>query len=650
MAQLDLQVPDYKTSKTIQFDWPTFTKGLNTLLRSNEIEDSELSQADNLMLIGKGVPTKRWGISTYNTANATGSVRGLEGFYKSDGTNELLSITDQGYLTKKNGTTFTQINGASWATGNDVQMAQLNNTMYIVNGQRELVKYSSPTLVGFPTIGKPTILSATNISGATGTTIKGYRLSAVSNVGETLASTTFELAAQPRDLGGTAGGVIKLQFTAASAASGIGRAINIYGRDSGNETFIGSTDYFSTTFYDDGSAVPLQFTYPPTADSTGGPVAKYVERFQDRLIFAGLTGEPSKVLISGRVPNHEKFDLSYGGNYIKIEPDAGDAITGLKTFKDRVIVFKERSIWQITFSTEQIGNFFVTTPSLQLITASHGCVSAKSIAFVENDIYFLSRTGVHSLGYQVGYQGDQLRSNEVSAKVRPFFEDLDISKAMKACATYFDFKYIISFPGTDRTMVFDVRRGSWMGPWTFDANVIKVYIDSDSSQHLLIGRDDSPNVDELSSFFGDDKGTTISTTLATKKEDLDDWSLFKTIKDLFLQLKNVTGSVSVDIKLETRAGTVATAKSFNIVPTTGQNGWGADLWGAAQWGSSNAAPGLTGADTADQIIWVPLNKAGRTVQLIVKTTNRNDNYELLGIKGNGKPIGSGFRPSSWRVT
>src|SRR5690242_4788832 len=108
-------VKAYKTTKPIEFNWDTFIGGLNTLLRPNEIAPTDLAQADNLVLIGKGVPTKRWGIAGYYAAGATGAVRGISGFYKSDGTNELVSLTDEGVLAKKNGTSFTPITGVSWA-------------------------------------------------------------------------------------------------------------------------------------------------------------------------------------------------------------------------------------------------------------------------------------------------------------------------------------------------------------------------------------------------------------------------------------------------------------------------------------------------------------------------------------------------------
>lgn len=643
------RLPPYKTSKPTDFNWDTFIGGLNSLLRPTEIAPNDLAQADNLVLIGKGVPTKRWGIQNYYAGGTTGVVRGMSGFYKSDGTNELVSLTDEGILAKKNGTSFTPITGVSWTSGNPVQMAQLNDSVYIIDGVRGLAKYSSPTLVGFATIAVPIILGASNISNATGTSSKGYKITAVSQVGETLASSEFILNNQPIDLGDPAGGLIRLQWTGVSTASGILQGFNIYGRDPGNETFLGFANAAATTFLDDGKAIPLLFTYPPFADSTGGPVAKYIVRFQDRLIFAGLSGSPSKVLISGHVPNHEKYDLANGGNYILIEPDAGDNITGLATFKDRIIVFKQRSIWQITLSTEQIGNFFITTPNLTLITAAKGCIAPKSIRFVENDIYYLSPKGIHSLGYQQGYTLDALRTNEISVKVRPFFTGLTYTQMKNACAVYTDFKYIISFPGSSKTLVYDVQRGAWMGPWSFDANIMEVYTDSSGNDHVIIGRSDSYNVDEIASNFPDDKGVGISTILSTKKEDFGDWSLFKTIRSVFTQMKNVTGTVGVSLQLEQRSGAVVSAKSFNVVPSTGVTGWGANLWGNAMWGDTTGKAATTGSDSGEIIRWANINQAARTMQLVVKTSNINDNYELIAIRGDAKAIGSGFRPSQWRI-
>jgi len=651
MATFQGRPPPYRPGRDISFDWPVFRGGLNTYLTDTEIKKDELAQTDNIMLTGAGAPTKRWGSAAYFTAgNATGSVRGLKGFYKSNATNELLGLTDDGYLTVRNGSTFRTLTGVSWGSGPSgaqVYMTQLNDNVYIVNGRRELVRYGNPTLTGFPTIAVPVITGASNLSNATGSTIKSYRLTAVSQVGETVPSAPFELGSQPNDLGGVNGGTIRVVWTGVSTASGILQGFNLYGRNSGNERFLAFIPGNATIYPDNGSAIPKEFTYAPTADSTGGPIAKYVKRFQDRLIFAGIDGEPSRVLISGRVPNHEKFDLANGGNYIDIEPDAGDDIVQIEAFTDRIVVLKERSIWQITLTTEQIGNFFVTVPTLKLVTGSIGCIAPASVVSVDNDIFFLSRNGVRSLGYQQGFFADALRTNEISIKIRPVFNNLTTMQKQNAVAVYFDTKYIIAFPGKDETYVFDRERIAWLGPWGLDSTVFEVFYDDNNDEHLLFAPEGAVSVDEFKPSFTDDKGTAIDTILKTRNEDFGDWSLFKNIRNIFTQLRNVTGTVSVTIKLENRRGTAFTAKSFNITPSSGNSGWGADMWGQNEWGDTNATP--AGIDASFTIRWANLNKQGRLMSMTFRTTEAAANYELLGIRGDARGMGRGATPGLWKI-
>lgn len=650
MAQFNENLPPYRPGKDLVFDWPTFRGGLNIYLQDNEIKKNELAQTDNIMLISAGVPTKRWGSNLYHMAgNATGSVRGLQGFYKSNSTIELLALTDDGFLTKKSGASYSTLTGVSWASGPSgaqVYMTQLDDSMYIVNGKRELVRYSNPTLVSFPTIAVPTFISATNLSNATGPTTKSYRLTAISQVGETLPSTPIELGGQPNDLGDPSGGTIRLTWSGISTASGILRGYNLYGRAGGNERFISSIPGNATVYDDDGSAITKEFTFPPTADSTGGPITKFVKRFQDRLVLSGLDGEPSKILISGKVPNHEKFDLANGGNYIEIEPDAGDDIVQIETFSDRIIVFKERSIWQITLGSEQVGNFFVTTPTLKLITGSVGCIASATVVPVDNDVFFLSRSGLRSLGYQQGFNFDVLRTSEISVKIRSYFENLTTMQKQNAVAVYHDNKYLIAFPGKDELMVFDRERVAWYGPWSVDSTVFETFYDNDNEEHLLFAQEGTTNVDELKNTFTTDNGVAIDTILKARNEDYGDWSIFKNIRNIFFQLRNVTGSVSVDIKLEARTGSNVIAKSFTITPASGNSGWGADMWGNTLWGNSEADAG--GVNAQFVIKWRNLNKLGRLMSMTFRTTDVTSNYELLGIRGDAKPSGRGIIPSSWR--
>jgi len=643
MPILQTRVPPYKPTKDKEFSWESFRGGLNTILKENEIKPTELSQMDNLMLVGKGVPTKRWGTSTYFLAGESGAVRGLKGYYQTDGTVELLAATDDGFLTKKSNASYSTLTGASWASGYNTEMAQLDDTMYIVNPSRELVNYDGSTLSSFATLSSPSATFATQISGASGTNSYSYRVSTVSEVGETLAAASYLLTGQPQDL---IDGSAKVNWTAPSAASGLIKGYNVYGRDEGDETFLGSVDGNSTDYIDDGTAIPSSFTFVPLADTTGGIKAKYIVRFQDRLVYAGVDGEPSTVVISGKAPNHEKNDVSFGGNFIRIEPDAGDDVTGLAVFKEKIIVFKERSIWQVALTELNVGNFVITQPVATLLTGSVGCIAPRSITNVENDIFFLSRNGVYSVGNESGFF-DVLRSNEISSRVRPFFDGLTTAEKQNACGVYKGFKYILSVPGKGQTIVMDRERLAWMGPWFFDANVYEVFFDSSNDEVLVFGNDDDTNAIEVDDRFINDNGTAINTILRTKKEDFGDWMRFKNIKLVFTQFREVTGDVSVDVRLQERSGNVITAKSFNVSPRSGSAGWGSGQWADAQWGDSEEAGGAS--DINEIYRWMSLNKAGRNIQFTVKTDNNIDNYQLLGLRAKATPMGLGFLPAGEKV-
>ena len=55
MPLTSLKVPNFKPPKDVVVTWNTWRKGLNTLLRENEVEASEMTQATNIILIGSMV-------------------------------------------------------------------------------------------------------------------------------------------------------------------------------------------------------------------------------------------------------------------------------------------------------------------------------------------------------------------------------------------------------------------------------------------------------------------------------------------------------------------------------------------------------------------------------------------------------------------
>lgn len=641
--------PKYTPPRETVVSWDTFRKGWNTLVRENELDKAEMSLSTNLILKGSGVPTKRWGSQDYYTAGPTGSVPFVFPIKDDDGNQQVISLSDFGLLTKKSGTSYTNITGASWPSGTIMSGAQLGGNVYLVSDNREMVRYDFSTLVNFATITTPTSLSVSNMSGATGTSTWSWRVTAVGKSGgETLASTPVSAASLPQNLKNT---VMRLSWTATSAASGDLLGYNIYRGSLGDEKWIGGVDDTTTSFFDVGTDTTDPFRTVPTADTTGGPKAKYIIRYQDRLILAGIPGEPTKVLISGRFPQQERFDWYAGGGFIYIEPESGEDITGLGIYQEKIVVFKENSVWQLLLNQVQFGDYLILDPQYRLLTASQGCSSHKSIVPVENDLMFANERGIYILRYEPQLQ-NIINASEISAKIRPFFEGITQSDHQNSSGVYADKKYILSYPSAKKSICFDRERLSFVGPWItpFGIAYWAKYIDSSGTERWIAADSDDNIVTEFSKMLGSDKGTAISTIFKSRKEDFGDWTLFKIINEAYFYLRSVTGNVQVTIYLENRDGNVVTGKVFTITGATllGQVGFGIDQFGSVEFGLSEGTPSTDTAQV-DLPKRARLYKTSRTFQVEIRTINNTDNYELLGIKMAGVAQGRNNSPSAWDV-
>ena len=195
--------------------------------------------------------------------------------------------------------------------------------------------------------------------------------------------------------------------------------------------------------------------------------------------------------------------------------------------------------------------------------------------------------------------------------------------------------------------MFDRERLSFWGPWTtsFGINKWASYRDSDGIERWLVIDADDSYVTEFSKSLRDDKGTAFRTVLKTKKEDFGDWTIFKTINEVYSLFRNVIGSLSVNLYLEERSGQTLTAASFTVTSQVGQSGIGTDQMGLVQMGLTDNDAVLTSDELPKNSL---LYKTGRTIQMEIQTTGRPDNYELLALKfiAIGQPRSA---PVSWRV-
>jgi len=625
-----LKTPTFKPPKEMVISWDTFRKGLNLFGRENEIDKSEMVTADDLMLKGSGVPTKRWGSRDYFLSGPTGANNFVGSYKKSDNTIDVLALTNDGILTKKSGASYSNIVGYSWTSGARPDAAQLGDRVYFVTPDKAWAKYDFTSLIGFAALTTPEGALVTNISGATGTSTFSWRITATGvGGGETIGSTPVSLASIPQDLSKT---LVRVSWTAVSAASGDLLSYNIYRGTPGNEVWVGGVDKSTVKFDDYGVDAPDPFRTAPIANTTSGYKAKYIIRYQDRLIMAGIDGDPTVLLISGRYPYHERFDWYGGGGSVMIEPDSGQNITGLGTYQEKLVVFKENSVWQVSLDQITFGQYVILNPQYKLLTASQGCSSHRSIVAVENEVMFANKNGIYILRYEPQLY-NIINANEISAKIKPFFEALTDADATTCSAMYANKKYVLSFPNSKQTIIFDRERLAFMGPWNTPYGISQwcKYTDSSGVEHWIAADSTDNYVSEFSPNYTDDKGTVIGTIFKSKKDDGGDWSLFKTLNEVYFYLKSVTGAVQVTVYIEDRSGTTISAKSFTFTgaESTGTSGVGTDLVGLTMLGNSENDPTPSALDLKRKAL---IYKGSRVVQVELKTIGRTDNYELLGIK------------------
>jgi hypothetical protein len=646
MPIFDQRIPAYKKTGTATAEWKTFRKGLNLLLRPTEIGFDEMAESVNLILTGSGVPTGRWGTELYFDTLAGDDVGGLGSYVsKDESQRDLLALTYDGKIVKKSGQSYTLITGQSYPTGSTARFEQLGNKTYIVCKDVALTEYDGTNLSVYATISPPTGLSATNFSGATGSNRVSYKVVAISsNGGQTTPSTNYVLQDLPTDLSKTE---IRLFWTAPSCATYSG--FEVYRGSEGNETFLASTPAGVTYYVDKGNPAS-ETILPPVTNTTGGVKSKIIAKYKDRLLVVPVD-DPNMLMISGRYPDHYKFSWYDGGGYIYIDPDSGDQIVGIavQPIADRIVVYKNHSSYLVNLDMVQLGNYWVLDPQYSPISTSIGASNPDTLATVENDTFYFGTEGLYVTGYEPNFL-NIIRTNEISARIRPYLDLLSKEDYQTACAMYVNKKYLLSFPLRKEIVVYDRERGCFASIWRLPFGIVKMskFYEDNGDEKWVLGLDDG-RVAVFNRYLNNDMGQTIEKTLRTNKTDFGDWTTLQTIEYFYFLFRNIIGTTNVTILLEDRNGLTTGVKSFTIsgAEISGYTGYGMDKYGTAKYGTSNSTSVSISSDEIPR--WGTLFKVGKLLQMEVSSTAANSNFELLKIKVTAKKHQRGSLSSSQRV-
>ena len=647
MPRLSIPGKAFTPQPSIEVTYDGFNGGLNNFFKDTEIKRSELATSDNTYLIGKGIITGRWGSDTYFLAGS-GEVKILDTYQNiQSGASALIALTDSGYLVKKSGASYSIIAGASFASGCIASGVQLGNNYYIASSSNNLTRYDGTNLIPYTGISAPVISGVSFVSGATGTNTWSYRITGLTASGETLPSSAVLLTRMPAYFQNA---LVNIAWATVSAASGLLKGYSIYRGLPGEETFIATVGSTVTSFID--TSIPQSDTiFPPTADTTSGVKANYIERFEDRLVLAGIQNDPTMVMISGKYPYQDRFNWTYGGGYIRVSPDSGDQITGIKvagytsigaTTNSSVLVFMKERSFQMILNTTDIGNYIVLNPLYQEI-APTGASNYDSITNIQNNTFYFGRLGVQTIGSEAAYL-NQVRTREISARIRNTILSYSDDVKNSAVGGYMNYKFFLSF-NNKQTIVYDYERACFAGIWYTPFVITKWFKYIDTEEKYLVGCGDG-YVRYLSPTLHTDSGEAIYKTVRFKKEDFDRFNVMKTFETFYLLFRNISGTVNVNFIIEDKNGIRTIAKTISLESMGGTTGWGQNAWGTKKWGTTNNA---VDSFIGDIIRWGYLFKTARTVQLEIQTTGTVNNFEFVNYKGTAQyqPVGS--LPPAYRI-
>jgi len=330
-----------------------------------------------------------------------------------------------------------------------------------------------------------------------------------------------------------------------------------------------------------------------------------------------------------------------GANYIDVNKGDGDKITGLAKYQGVVIIFKERSIFQMSLSSSGV-------PTITQITQATGAVSHKSIDNVENDVFYLSRKGYYVLGNEPNFL-NTIRSNELSNRINPIIQTINPAQAQNAASIFSDFKFYTSFAtgGNDynnQTLIYDRRYLAWSKVDYMDANSWTEFIDTTGQKHLYFADDNQAKVFEVIEGNYSANGTPINSYWISKSFDANNFDEYKRWLDVTILFRQISGSVTVTFY----ADNDQVVKSTSISSDTDFTGSiGTTLMGSPIFGGTGTA---SSTSTTNNVPYrFKVNTKSRTLKIKISNNNDNQNFIVLGFVIAYVPYNRQSWPSSLKI-
>lgn len=647
-----------------------FGGGSSSLVQEARMNPKFAVQSTNLMQVEDGIWKTRWGTGYYGAEHAS-TIDGAAEFVKSDGTTELITITNGTAYKSTDGGALTALTGATFTAGVRCYFMQIAGYLYVSNGTDALARYNGTSFTTYTQISAPANLTASRVASGLTSGIYTYyaQVTALNEVGETTGSTEASITVnKTRD--SWVAGTDKVAWSW-SAVSGASRYQVYLSDQSGYENLLANSEV--TSFTDDGSNTLNTYIDVPDANTTGAPKFISMAVSGNRIWATNDANDMFKVYFSGTGTFIGTFSDFYGGGWINLEKGGREIPTAVKHYQTGtgtgIATVLARTpdgrgaVWQITISSATVGDTTFSVPSATKVVGSFGTESVAGVVNTPNNLAFPNRKGWFDLGSEKNYYG-VLRTNEKSQNIRPYWRNLSGAGMSGVCAYYYDAKVFISVPtsGTtnDRIIVWDDERTNWAVDWSFGARQFLEYTTSGGVTKFLCVSPTGNRLIEISENILNDLGAPfqqsyLSPLIPVSKIKTDVLNL----KEAILEIGGPKGVINfqvLGIGKDNSFSTVATATIVNFGSNTGI---GTEAYGESYYSETQAS--ASGGEDAWAIYLLDApstftqsttKKAIRkraklyNIQFKVSSTTADTSFTILSLQAKGSVVPRRL-PSSW---
>lgn len=255
-------------------------------------------------------------------------------------------------------------------------------------------------------------------------------------------------------------------------------------------------------------------------------------------------------------------------NFIAINTNDGQNITGIDSVLDNLIIFKDESVWILTGEPLGAGNT-TTIGNLQLRQANSpvGCSAFRTICKVDQTVFFMHSSGLYALQNYSVVPISQYLQNTFQSGMNSAFISLSW-----AIYSPLERKYIVGYPSAaattpDSAIVYDLQSKQYSLWDHLPGSCAVNFRFSGLTDTIVMGDPNKGNIYELFQGYADifgDNGTATDTSATTLTDSTKTWTV-NALVDARVMIVSGTGAGSVGV-ITANTSTQITVVSWSGTP------------------------------------------------------------------------------------